>query len=101
MSIWIGAPAGGRHLVELRLRAGRELAVRRGVHPRGAEEDGLVVAGEGVGILGGRVEREPPRFAALGGHHEDVEVAVAVAGERDLLAVVAPDRHEVVGLRAW
>ena len=92
------AAAGGGHLVELGLRAGREQAVRGGVHARGAEDDGRVVAGEGVGVLGGGVERQPPRLAALGGHDEDVEVAVAVARERDLPAVVAPDGHEVVGL---
>ena len=44
------------------------------------------------------MERQAPRLAALGRHHEDVEVAEPVAGERDPLAVVAPDRHEVVGL---
>jgi len=92
-----GAPACEGDLVELRLRARREEPALGRVQPRRAVDDALAVGGEGVGVLIRAVHRQPPRLAPLRRHDVDVEVSVPVAGEGDVPAVPAPDRHEVVG----
>ena len=92
MSICDRATAGRGHFVELGERGRGELAVRRGVLPRGAEEDALVVGREARRQFVRRVEGEALRLAAVGVDDVDVVVAVAVRREGDLLAVVAPDR---------
>ena len=69
------------HTVEFCQRTCREEGARGGVLDGGIEQDVSPVGREGCGQFGRRIERELPGRSAFGRHEEDVELAVAVAGE--------------------
>ena len=94
----LGHSAVEAHLVKLGLRGRRKQHVGRGVEDRSGEKHRLSVGREARRSLVGRVEGQPLGLAALGGHHEHVEVSVTVRGERDLRSVRRPDWHRVVGV---
>ncbi len=92
-----GASAADRHPIQLRQSCTGEGGTLGGVLYRCREQHILAVGRERPRRLGCRVSGEALGGASCRRHHEDVEVAVAVAGEGNLLAVGRPHRIALIG----
>ena len=86
------------YLVELREYAGRELYIGGNIQPGGGEQHFLAIGGKVGGVITGGMVGQALGRPAFSRHDVHVEVTVAVGSKGDLLTVVRPYGHVVIGL---